>query len=158
MRYSQAAPSDSSDEGGSCTTPPNAQRCRMKRAFNGKFLPVPAPLLPGHFADHIMRLVILFIYFKQIRLFQNWHASRFYTAEAKSHSRTNWFENVSFCFEILPHRVFRTCSAPRHHGRSGCWPVPDSGIPCIGMSFPPKTGPLFLETEGGCDGSETLFG
>ena len=27
-----------------------------------------------------------------------------------------------------------------------------------GMSFPPKTGPLFLETEGGCDGSETLFG
>jgi hypothetical protein len=27
-----------------------------------------------------------------------------------------------------------------------------------GVSFPPKTGPLFLETEGGCDGSETLFG
>jgi hypothetical protein len=27
-----------------------------------------------------------------------------------------------------------------------------------GMSFPPKTGPLFLETEGGCDGSETTFG
>ncbi len=26
------------------------------------------------------------------------------------------------------------------------------------LSFPPKTGPLFLETEGGCDGSETLFG
>jgi len=26
------------------------------------------------------------------------------------------------------------------------------------VSFPPKTGPLFLETEGGCDGSETLFG
>ena len=25
------------------------------------------------------------------------------------------------------------------------------------MSFPPKTGPLFLETEGGCDGSETSF-
>jgi len=26
------------------------------------------------------------------------------------------------------------------------------------LSFPPKTGPLFLETEGGCDGSETTFG
>ena len=25
------------------------------------------------------------------------------------------------------------------------------------LSFPPKTGPLFLETEGGCDGSETSF-
>ena len=25
------------------------------------------------------------------------------------------------------------------------------------VSFPPKTGPLFLETEGGCDGSETSF-
>ena len=25
------------------------------------------------------------------------------------------------------------------------------------LSFPPKTGPLFLETEGGCDGSEASF-
>ena len=31
-----------------------------------------------------------------------------------------------------------------------------SGQPVL--SFSPKTGPLFLETEGGCDGSETLFG
>ena len=28
----------------------------------------------------------------------------------------------------------------------------------VSLSFPPKTGPLFLETEGGCDGSETTFG
>jgi len=28
----------------------------------------------------------------------------------------------------------------------------------VALSFPPKTGPLFLETEGGCDGSETTFG
>ena len=28
----------------------------------------------------------------------------------------------------------------------------------IALSFPPKTGPLFLDTEGGCDGSETTFG
>ena len=27
----------------------------------------------------------------------------------------------------------------------------------VALSFPPKTGPLFLETEGGCDGSETSF-
>ena len=27
----------------------------------------------------------------------------------------------------------------------------------VTLSFPPKTGPLFLETEGGCDGSETSF-
>jgi hypothetical protein len=27
----------------------------------------------------------------------------------------------------------------------------------VELSFPPKTGPLFLETEGGCDGSETSF-
>jgi IS605 OrfB family transposase len=27
----------------------------------------------------------------------------------------------------------------------------------VPVSFPPKTGPLFLETEGGCDGSETSF-
>ena len=27
----------------------------------------------------------------------------------------------------------------------------------LAVSFPPKTGPLFLETEGGCDGSETSF-
>jgi O-antigen/teichoic acid export membrane protein len=37
----------------------------------------------------------------------------------------------------------------------------ERGIPYVRLglivSFPPKTGPLFLETEGGCDGSETSF-
>ena len=33
----------------------------------------------------------------------------------------------------------------------------DNAVAQVDVSFPPKTGPLFLETEGGCDGSETSF-
>ena len=33
----------------------------------------------------------------------------------------------------------------------------EAGAFLVFLSFPPKTGPLFLETEGGRDGSKTTF-
>jgi len=91
----------------------------------------------------------------------------------RSHEGVFWFLLVTvacavalywFGFSDKPPRPDAARQSPVVAGQSADMkeevpdPEPAPAAPKPPVSFPPKTGPLFLETEGGCDGSETLFG